>query len=614
MADIHELRLQGSWIQADLSTIVSDAPPASPAAGSPFAYVTPDSVPRIVYRGSDDHIHELRLQESWIQADLSAIVSDSQPATPAASDPRAYVTPDNVARVIYRGNDSHIHELRLQESWIQADLSAIVSDSAPATPAAGNPFGYVTPDCLPRVVYRGTDNHIHELRLQGRWIQADLSAIVSDSPPATPAAGDPFAYVTPDGVPRVIYVGTDGHIHELRLQEGWIQADLSAIVSDSPPASPAAGNPFAYVTPDGVPRVVYRGSDNHIHELRLQGSWIQADLSAIVSDTPPAPPAAGDPYAYVTPDQIPRVVYLGTDGHIHELRLQGSWIQADLTATVSDAPPASPAAGYPFAYVTPDGVPRVIYQEGVLPPTHGLGSNSNYFLDSNCSSLLGVTVIIDVDADISGSDGFGFQLNAYSAKGDTDAAQQYLIYLSPSSDPPQLTCMVDNWTATGKELVNTQVELATLPSHMLPNGYQLQISLQNDSQGNVTSATYTAIDNNGQTIGNQTITVPSTDVAPIVAFQLNFVDYLNGGKTTLSSGSGTIVYSASNQMTVLSTEPSCVDWNYITLETANSTYGIMPAGSSQTFAQSFQAAVGSAAISKAAKRGTIRHRTSRRPI
>jgi hypothetical protein len=53
------------------------------------------------------------------------------------------------------------------------------------------------------------DNHIHELRLQGSWIQADLSAIVSDNPPAVPAAGDPFVYVTPDSVPRIVYRGAD---------------------------------------------------------------------------------------------------------------------------------------------------------------------------------------------------------------------------------------------------------------------------------------------------------------------------------------------------------------------------------------------------------------------
>jgi len=334
MPGITELRkLQGGWIQADLSAIVSDNPPATPAAGSPFAYVTPDGVPRVVYRGTDNHIHELRLQGSWIQSDLSAIVSNNLPATSAAGNPFAYVTlggliHDPTARVVYVGADNHVHELSLQGgSWIQSDLSAIVSNNPPATSAVGNPFAYVTPDRIPRVVYVGTDQHVHELRLQGgSWIQADLSAMVSDSPPAVAAAGDPFAYVTSDGIPRVVYVGTDQHLHELRLplQGGWIQADLSAIVSDSPHAVTAAGDPFAYVTAHGVPRVVYPGTDNHIHELRLQGSWIQADLSAIVSDNPPATPAAGSPFAYVTPDGLPRVVYVGTDDHVHELRLQGA--------------------------------------------------------------------------------------------------------------------------------------------------------------------------------------------------------------------------------------------------------------------------------------------------
>ena len=150
---------------------------------------------------------------------------------------------------------ANIIELRLQPSWIQADLSAIVTDSPPAVPAAGDPFAYVTPDKVPRVVYVGGDSHIHELRLQGSWIQADLSAIVTNSPPAVPAAGDPFAYVTPDKVPRVVYVGDNGDIHELRLQPGWIQADLAVAGGITNPI-PAYGNPFAYVTPDGVPRVL----------------------------------------------------------------------------------------------------------------------------------------------------------------------------------------------------------------------------------------------------------------------------------------------------------------------------------------------------------------------
>jgi hypothetical protein len=165
----------------------------------------------------------------------------------------------------------------------------------------------------------------------------------------------------------------------------------------------------------------------------------------------------------------------------------------------------------------------------VAAPSSGLGSNSNYLMESGCNTLSRVSVTINVQQDITGSDGFGFQLNAYSAKSDYDAAQQYLIYLAPGSGGGQLTCMVDNWTATNSQIINVQVALATLPSNTLPAGYQLKIELQNDSKNNITGAVYSAIDNHGKNIGSHTITVPAADVDPMVAFQLNFVDYLNGG-------------------------------------------------------------------------------------
>jgi len=207
-----------------------------------------------------------------------------------------------------------------------------------------------------------------------------------------------------------------------------------------------------------------------------------------------------------------------------------------------------------------------------------------------------------------GSDGFGFQLNAYSAKGDYDAAQQYLIYLSPSSSPAQLTCMVDNWTASNSRIVNDQAELATLPSHTLPDGYKLRISLANDSAGNITGATYVATDNLGNTMGSHTITLPSQDLAPIVAFQVDFVDYLNGGTTVLSSGAGAITYAASNQLTAQSATPACVDWSYITVEKANSSYGWLASNPNQKLTQTFQKAA--AAVEDVAPRpGTVLHKT-----
>ncbi|MEV4041299.1 hypothetical protein [Streptomyces umbrinus] len=86
-----------------------------------------------------------------------------------------------------------------------------------------------------------------------------------------PAAGDPMGYV--GGVPRVVYRGTDAHVHELGMGDGWQHFDMNGI----PGAVPAAGDPMGYV--GGVPRVVYRGTDGHIHELWLSDQWYHWTMS-----------------------------------------------------------------------------------------------------------------------------------------------------------------------------------------------------------------------------------------------------------------------------------------------------------------------------------------------
>jgi hypothetical protein len=258
----------------------------------------------------------------------------------------------------------------------------------------------------------------------------------------------------------------------------------------------------------------------------------------------------------------------------------------------------------------------------VAVPSAGLGSNSNYLM-SNCASLTEVSVLVNVTQDIVGSDGFGFQVNAYSAKKEYDGGQQYLIYLDPHSSPAQLYCMVDNWTGSPKlsQIINHIVPLATLPSQKLPAGYGLDIALQNDSSGNITGAVYQAFDDKGNSIGKQTITllsldlvsgakVTSADLAPIVSFQVNFVDYLNGGTTVISSGAGTMMIASSKSMTVESKEPSCVDWDYSTVEKANSSYGRLPANPNGIFTQTFGTAAAGVVIDKKA---TVRHTTMRLP-
>ena len=159
--------------------------------------------------------------------------------------------------------------------------------SQQASWAATNPATYVRSDNVNAVVYRGIDNHIHEvyLPLGGIWEVGDLSALTG----APPAAGDPSGYVRSDNVNSVLYRGIDNHIHELYLPLGggsWLSADLSAL-SGAPPAD---GDPAAYRRSDNVNSVLYRGLDNQIHELYLPlggGSWRTGDLSALTG----APPA-----------------------------------------------------------------------------------------------------------------------------------------------------------------------------------------------------------------------------------------------------------------------------------------------------------------------------------
>jgi hypothetical protein len=57
------------------------------------------------------------------------------------------------------------------------------------------------PAITARVVYRGTDNHIHELWFrpsqQYQWETGDLTQLVRDAGQNAPdAAGDPAAYIT----------------------------------------------------------------------------------------------------------------------------------------------------------------------------------------------------------------------------------------------------------------------------------------------------------------------------------------------------------------------------------------------------------------------------------
>jgi hypothetical protein len=257
------------------------------------------------------------------------------------------------------------------------------------------------------------------------------------------------------------------------------------------------------------------------------------------------------------------------------------------------------------------GIKAPLYSGGPLvppPPMTGLVSNSNYFMESNGNSLLGLSATVNVDVDvISSANAWSMQLNGYSASGDSTGVQQYVVYVSP--DSTQLFARIDNWTTDLTELIRADVALASLPTTTLPAGYAISITLNNDSSGNVTGATYVVTDNTGRTLGNKTINIvgqnlrttntpaTSANLAPLRAFQFNIGGDYGGARATLTSGAGTITYSASTPLSTVNTPPSYIDdRTAVTVESANLGFGPLPASANNAVTQSFQATAEAAAV------------------
>jgi hypothetical protein len=278
----------------------------------------------------------------WHHSDISALAN----APPAAGDPAGYAFGNEF--VVYRGTDNHVHQLFAtteQAQWFHIDLTAITN----APLAVGDPSGYVNAAQI--VVYRGTDNDIHQLYTVNngaQWAHTDLSRLTG----APPAAGDPFELPSgPSGRQLVDYKGTDGHIHQLWINSSgtWVNSDLTAVAN----APLSVGDPFEYVRASTHQIIPFRGVDNDIHQLyTINGQWVHANISSLAG----ASAAASDATAYFIGDQV--MNYRDADNHIRQLfKSSTKWIQADLT-NLAGAPLAT---GDPFGYVF--GSQRVVYND-----------------------------------------------------------------------------------------------------------------------------------------------------------------------------------------------------------------------------------------------------------
>jgi hypothetical protein len=107
----------------------------------------------------------------------------------------------------------------------------------------------------------------------------------------------------------------------------------------------------------------------------------------------------------------------------------------------------------------------------------------------------------------------------------------------------------------------------------LPAGYSLNVTLANDSGGNVTGATFTVTDDNGAT-SSTTIPVDAGVRFPVQAFELDVVGPGDGSAANFFSGAGAVSYTASNgSLCVQGASPdTCTGNSTSTGETSNANY------------------------------------------
>jgi hypothetical protein len=235
------------------------------------------------------------------------------------------------------------HLLATRQAAIAAAIGLgclLPSVDALATP--GNP-----------TIYLRNDGYESVLSLSGstideNYLAAGLRSNYGSGTIAGASEGNPCGYVRSDGDNVVVFRGTNNHVWETYLNGTWIAQDLNLWGGANP-----AGDAFGYVRADGTNTVVYRDATGDIWELSLAWwGWAAADLTANYGGAK----AAGDPRAFARSDGATSIVYRGTDNYIHEYRLSSAGWQTFRPSFTNDA------AGNPTGYVRADGTNAVVYR------------------------------------------------------------------------------------------------------------------------------------------------------------------------------------------------------------------------------------------------------------
>lgn len=311
---LHELWQKGTERgTSDLTALASDARRAS---GNPRVYIDDrDGLQVILYRGTDDHVYSLYWRTGAVRRDaLSAIID----APRAHGDPVGYLGADGYRHAYYRAVSGGVHELFWTGTERPGHGNLSPDDAAPI----GDMVAYQKPTTGENnVIYRATDRHIHRLAwITGTPHAENLSSVAG----APSAAGDPAGYYTRfDDVHQIVYRGEFGQLHEL-----WWQGEnrvsywnLTAAASAPAAARGSDGDPVTYYSAGtNTKHVIYRSEDGHLHELSWTPGGSAAPAYVDLTLHAVAPLAADKPAAYVVAPNTHHVVYRGTDDQIHEIR------------------------------------------------------------------------------------------------------------------------------------------------------------------------------------------------------------------------------------------------------------------------------------------------------
>ena len=240
--------------------------------------------------------------------------------------------------------------------WGTTNLSTNAHDPRETDRAVDGPSGFAMAG-LQQVFFRGTDQHVQEIwwDVQG-WHARDLTSVTGGPLCVSAPASYGFAG---QSTQHVVFVAPGGGLGSGPVREFWRDSggnwhdggDLTAITGAP---VPAVGNPAGYAFEgEFTQHVYYHGTDGNIHELRWATATNGWHYWGKPTQLAGAPLASGNPAGYVFDAQnTEHVVYLGTDGHIHELwRISGgAWNHNDLIARLGAPLPATDPIGYIFDY------------------------------------------------------------------------------------------------------------------------------------------------------------------------------------------------------------------------------------------------------------------------